>query len=308
MEKTIVVVGSINMDMVIHTHKMPKQGETLKGDNFQVIPGGKGANQAISAARQGGQVQLIGCVGEDSYGRGQLKFLAKEKIGLSGVAALPGEKTGIAMIMVDSENQNSIVISPEANRKLSVAYLESFSSMIAKADILICQLEVPLTTISYAIEIASNNKTQVLLNPSPAMALPSALLQRVNYLVLNETEMSFLSKIDVTDLKSAKEAIRTLQDCGVDHVILTLGEKGVAWVENGKIQYQGALQIRAVDSTAAGDTFIGSFTIALVENKPIAEAILFAQHAASLSVTKLGAQTSIPNRSEVEAFMSRHQY
>lgn len=303
MTQTIVVVGSINTDLVINTPRLPHSGETLKGSDFHVIAGGKGANQAVAAVRQGGLVQMIGCVGDDSFGMTQQQNLRNEGIGLSGLSILPGQKTGVAIILIDENHQNSIVISPEANHELTVQKLEQHTSIIAQADMLLCQLEVPLETVIRAVEIAHENKTTVLLNPAPATRLPESLLKKVDYLIPNETEIALLSGIEVMDLESAEDAILTLQNLGAKQVLLTLGDQGVAWVGKGIIQHQAAPSIQAIDTTAAGDTFIGSLAVALGEGKPLASAIRFAQHAAALAVNKLGAQTSIPTKDDVVAFM-----
>lgn len=299
----IVVVGSINTDLVIQTPRMPAPGETLKGNDFHTIPGGKGANQAVAAARLGAEVSLIACVGDDEFGKFQQKSLAKDGIDLSCLSVIPDQKTGVALILVDDQHQNSIVLAPEANDTLSVAKVESHASQIAEADILICQLETPPESIFRAIEIAHAYQTQVILNPAPATSVPPSILEQVDYLIPNESEASALTGVQVKDLISAQDAAERLVDKGAKQVLLTLGEQGVVRTDGERVFHQTAPQVDAVDTTAAGDTFIGGLAVALGEGKTLGDAIFYAQHAAALAVSKLGAQTSIPTKAEVEAFL-----
>lgn len=302
---TIVVVGSVNMDLVIRAPRMPAPGETLTGSDFQVIPGGKGANQAVAAARQGANVRMIGAVGDDDFGRKQRHCLEREGIDLAHLAARPECATGVAVITLDGGGQNSIILSPEANGTVTAEQVAAAAAVIADADMLLCQLEIPLEAVTRAIELAADRGVPVLLNPAPAQPLERALLERVTYLVPNETEAGLLTGIEVRDIGSAQKAALRLRESGVQTVILTLGENGVVIADADQCTHEAALTVNAVDTTAAGDAFVGSFATAVTEGQSIAEAVTCAKHAAALAVTKLGAQPSLPTRAEVDAYRRR---
>ncbi len=300
MTVNIVVVGSVNTDLIVRAPRLPLGGETLTGSDFHTISGGKGANQAVAAARQGGAVSLVACIGDDDFGAQQRKSLGGEGIDLSRLSVVAGPKTGVAVITVDEESQNSIVVSPEANGCLDTGHVEQAGDMIAAADLLICQLETPLDTVCQAIALAHARGTAVILNPAPVVPLPDELLRLVDYLIPNETEASLLAGLDVVDLETARHAVEILLARGVKNVLLTLGEQGVMYSDAGTIRHEPARRVQAVDTTAAGDTFIGSFAVALGEGRSLRDAVRFAQNAAALAVTIFGAQTSIPRRAEVE--------
>ncbi len=304
MNGQIAVVGSINMDLVVRTPRMPQPGETVKGHDFHVIPGGKGANQAVAAARLGADVNMIGSIGNDDFGRRQQECLGQDGIDLSFLTVDMARATGIAMITLDQAGQNSIIISPEANGAVSADQVDSAKEGITRADMLLCQLEVPTEAVTKAIEIAHENGVPVVLNPAPASPLEPSLLEKVTYFIPNETEAEFFTGIKVHDLESAKEAATKLQQSGIKTVLLTLGEKGVLAAHAGEFFHEEAIAVQAVDTTAAGDVFVGGFAVALTEGKSVKEAVRFAKHAAALSVTKLGAQSSIPNRKDVGQFMA----
>ena len=303
----ITVVGSINMDLVIRVPRMPLPGETLTGGDFHVIPGGKGANQAVAAARLGGKVAMVGRVGGDDFGRRQQEGLEQDGIDLSLLTVDESCATGIAMITVDEAGQNSIIISPEANGKVSAKQVEAAKEGIIRANMLLCQLEVPIEAVTQAIEIAHEHHVAVILNPAPAAALEDSLLEKVTYFIVNESEAEFYTGIEVKDRESAKEAALKLQESGIQSVLVTLGEKGVFVAHDGEFFHEDALSVQAVDTTAAGDTFVGAFSVALTEGRPLKEAIIFATHAAALTVTKLGAQSSIPTRDEVTQFLKERR-
>jgi ribokinase len=305
MKGQIVVVGSLNMDLVIRTPRMPSPGETLTGYGFQTIPGGKGANQAVAAARQGANVTMIGRVGDDDFGRTQQRCLGEEHIDLSVLTVDPRHATGVAVITLDEAGENSIIISPEANGAVSVEQIDAARDVIARVDMLLCQLETPLEAVTRAIEVAHENGVPVVLNPAPARQLEQSLLEKVTYLIPNETEASLLTGDEVTDIESAQEAAIQLQKRGVQTVILTLGENGAVVAHEGTCVHETAVPMKVVDTTAAGDTFVGSFAVALTEGKTVIEAVRFAKHAAALAVTKLGAQPSIPTRQEAEQFIAK---
>ena len=302
MKHRIAVVGSINMDLVVCTPRMPLPGETLTGSDFRTISGGKGANQAVAAARMGAQVSLIGCVGADAFGAEMRDRLAADGIDLDYVDIAQGAPTGVAVIQVDAGSQNCIVIAAGANALLTGQSIDRAAAAIEQAQLLICQLETPLPAVQRAIEIARRQGKRVLLNPAPAQALDPGLLKQVDYLIPNETEATLLTGVAVTDIPSAEVAAKQLRAQGAEVVLLTVGAKGVLVVDGTGTKLLPALSVRAVDSTAAGDTFVGSFAVGLAEGLPLAEAVMLGQRAAAISVTRFGAQSSIPYRAEVELF------
>ncbi len=304
MKGHITVVGSINTDLVIRTPRVPVPGETITGYDFQIIPGGKGANQAVAAARQGASVTMIGSIGDDDFGRQQQQCLERDNIDLAFLTVQPQCATGVAVITLDETGQNSIIISPEANGHVTAQQIDTAREAITQADMLVCQLEIPLEAVTRAIELASENGVPIILNPAPARPLQGALLHNVTYVIPNETEASLLTGIDVKDIDSAQEAALHLQKLGVATVILTLGDKGAVIAHAGACFHETALAVEAVDTTAAGDAFVGSFAVAVTEGKSVADAVKFAKHAAALAVTKLGAQPSLPTRAEVEQFIT----
>lgn len=299
----LVVVGSINMDLVVQAPRMPHPGETLTGYDFHTIPGGKGANQAVAAARQGAVVKMIGSVGADDFGRQQQHCLGQDRVDLSLLTIDPTHSTGVALITVDTCGQNTIVVVPGANGSVSPQQIEQAKEAIITADMLICQLEVPLAAVTRAIDIAADHHVPVLLNPAPACAIAPSVLQKVTYLIPNENEAHFLSGIAINDLEDAQHAAMQLRQFGPQTIILTLGANGALIAQGEEYQHVPALRVKAVDTTAAGDAFVASFAVALTEGKNLHDAVTWAMHAAALSVTKIGAQSSLPTRAEVEHFL-----
>ncbi|MET3134525.1 ribokinase [Oxalobacteraceae bacterium GrIS 1.11] len=300
----IAIVGSVNMDLVFRTPRMPAVGETLQGSDFHQIPGGKGANQAVAAARQGASVSLVGRVGADAFGAQLRACLASDGVDLSHLASQVEMATGVAGILVDDSGRNSIVLAPGANMALTVADVEAAAPTILAADLLVCQLETPLAAVTRAIEIARQGGVPVVFNPAPMQPLGRDLLALVDYLVVNETEACQLSGVAVLDRSTARLAATTLLSFGVGAVLLTMGEKGVFIAEQGaSSRLIPAVPVAALDTTAAGDTFVGAFAVGLGRGLSVIEAGGAAQYAAALAVTRLGAQTSIPFRDEVEQFM-----
>ena len=301
----IVVIGSINMDLVLRVPRMPLPGETLTGGAFRTIPGGKGANQAVACARMSGkveaggqQVAMIGCVGDDAFGATLRAALVGDGIIDSHVTTLPGVASGIASILVDDNGQNSIVIAGGANDLLSPAHIDAAKELIEQADIVVLQLETPMATVVHAIKLARSLGKTVVLNPAPAASLPEGVLELVDYLIPNEIEAAMLAGVspEGADVKALAAA---LQKLGSDNVIITLGSKGVhAALYGGDFTFP-AEAVKAVDTTAAGDTFIGGFVAGLASGMDEAEAIQQGQRAAAWSVTKPGAQTSIPHLHEL---------
>ncbi|WP_269511285.1 ribokinase [Burkholderia sp. IMCC1007] len=296
----IAVVGSVNVDLVTHAPRLPVRGETLLGTTFQTVHGGKGANQAVAAARLGAAVAMIGCVGHDAFGTRLHGALAAERIDVTHLHRIEGEATGVATITVDAQGANSIVVVPGANDRLDIARIDAARDTIAAAALMVCQLEVPIATVAHAIARAVAHRTPVLLNPAPAQPLFDALLGRIDYLVVNETEAESLTGIAVGDDASAVRAADALCAKGVGNVPVTLGARGVCWRGSAGSGRHHAIAVVAVDTTAAGDTFVGGFATARAGGASMDDAIGFGQRAAAISVTRRGAQTSIPTREEVE--------
>src|SRR5689334_10105907 len=302
MPAKVVVIGSLNMDLVTRAPRLPKGGETLIGESFATVSGGKGANQAVAAARLGAQVSMIGCVGNDAYGEALRGALLAEQIDCQAVSTVDGS-SGVALIVVDDNSQNTIVIVPGANGALSAEAIDRFDSVIQAADVLICQLEVPDASVGHALKRGRELGKTVILNPAPvSRPLPSDWYASIDYLIPNESEASALSGLSVDSLKSAQAAATRLIAMGAGKVIITLGAQGSLFADGQRFEHFPAPAVKAVDTTAAGDTFVGGFAAALAAGQDEAQAIRFGQVAAALSVTRAGAQPSIPALSDVQAF------
>ncbi|MDR3435761.1 ribokinase [Telmatospirillum sp.] len=296
---TVVVVGSLNMDLVLRVPRVPEAGETLTGSGFSVIPGGKGANQAVACARLGARVAQIGRVGLDAFGEQLLATMAADGVDISHISTDNQSATGVAMILVDATAQNRIILAPGANATLAAVHLDAALTSIEQAAMVILQLEVPLATVEYAIGLAGRAKRPVLLNPAPAQPLPDRLWPAIEYLVPNESEASLLTGIAVHDPRSAADAAEALRARGVRHVLVTLGEQGVLIAGPDGTRHLPAQPVKAVDTTAAGDTFIGGFAAGLLEGMSLDDAVRLGQRAAALCVTRPGAQPAIPFRAEL---------
>lgn len=296
--KKIYVVGSANTDMVVKTDKHPLPGETKMGGVFFMNPGGKGANQAVAAARLGGEVCFVGKIGDDIFGRQTLLGLDKEYIDTKYVFTDDQTPSGTALIVVNAEGENCIVVAPGANANLSPSDLDAVDT-ISEAAIILMQLEIPLETIKAVAYKAKQNKQRVIINPAPAQALDDDLLNGLFLITPNETEASVLTGIKVEDQETASKAAEALLEKGVQNVIITLGKKGAYFQNNVlKIKIDAPL-VNALDTTAAGDTFSGAIAVAITEGQDWDHALSFAIQAASISVTRMGAQSSIPFRSEL---------
>ncbi|HET6413872.1 MAG TPA: ribokinase [Anaeromyxobacter sp.] len=295
----VVVVGSINMDLVVRTVRLPEPGETVSGKSFAQIPGGKGANQAVAAARLGARTAMVGCLGDDAFGAELERVLAADGIDCRAVRKVPGVPTGVALIEVDDAGRNHIVVVPGGNGRLEVADVRAQEKLLAGARAVVLQLEIPLETVIFTAARARALGKLVVLNPAPAQPLPPELLAAADYLVPNELEAAALTGCRVDSPAAAEEAARSLRGQGARNVIVTLGALGVLSATEGEVRHHPARPVRAVDSTAAGDTFIGGLCTALVEGRSLDRAVAFAQAAAAISVTRPGAQTSIPRRDEV---------
>ena len=301
MQANVVVIGSLNMDLVTRAPRMPAPGETLVGNSFVTVPGGKGANQAVAAARLGAVVAMIGSVGDDAYGEQLRKALLDEQIDCQGVTAVAGVSTGIASIMVDANGQNAIVIVAGGNGHLTPEVVKRFDALLVRADVVICQLEVPMDSVAHVLCRARELGKTVILNPAPAAApLPTAWYSMIDYLIPNESEAAMLTGFAVDSLASAETAAIALLAAGAGKVIVTLGEQGALFASARGVVHFPAPKVTALDSTAAGDTFVGGFAAALAQGRSEIQAIRFAQAAAALSVTRLGAQPSIPTLAEVK--------
>lgn len=297
--RPIVVVGSLNMDLVMRTPRVPVGGETLHGHEFSTLPGGKGANQAVACARLGGRVRMIGQVGCDGFGTTLRDGLAADGIDVGGVRQSTAVGTGVAMILVEDIGQNRIVLAAGANGALTAADIDAQAATIEGAAMLVLQLEVPMAAVTRAVEIAHAAGVPVLLNPGPAMPLPDTLWAQVDMLVPNESEAALLSGVEVVDVASAYAAARVLRQRGVACVLITLGANGAIAVDDGGERHLPAQVVKAVDTTAAGDTFIGGLAVGLIEGRSLDEAIVLGQRASALCVTRHGAQPSIPYRREI---------
>lgn len=295
----LVVVGSLNMDLVFRVPRAPDGGETVPGDGFAVVPGGKGANQAVACARLGSAVTLIGRVGADAFGRQILEALCDDGIDVGAVREVAGTPSGVAMVMVESSGQNRIVVVSGANALLTPAGIHAERARIEAAGLLVMQLEVPLETVIAAARVAMQARTPVLLNPAPARELPDEIWPLLDWLIPNETEASMLTGIAVRDPASAIAAARILRDRGVCQAVITLGAQGVVLADAAGERHFPANPVTPVDTTAAGDTFIGGLSTGLLEGLPVEEAICLGQKAAAICVSRHGAQPSIPYRSEL---------
>lgn len=301
MQANVVVVGSLNMDLVTRAERLPQAGETLAGESFATVPGGKGANQAVAAARLGAQVAMIGCVGADAYGAQLRQALLDEGIDCQGVSTAAGVSSGVALIVVDASSQNAIVIVAGGNGQLLPASVQRFDALLQAADVIICQLEVPQATVAYTLARGRALGKTVILNPAPATGqLPADWFGSIDYLVPNESEASALTGLAVTSLDSAKVAASQLLALGVGKVIITLGAQGALFADGQALVHFPAPVVQPLDTTAAGDTFVGGFAAALAAGRSEPEAIAFGQQAAAISVTRAGAQPSIPYMSEVQ--------
>lgn len=297
--RKIFVVGSTNIDMVVRTTHIPVPGETVLGGAFFMNPGGKGANQAVSVARLGGEIVFVSKIGKDIFGQQSFRLLENEHMDVRYIRQDGERPSGVALITVDQNGENSIVVAPGANAGLSPSDLEPALPEIAAADSLLLQLEIPLTTVDYITRYASEEGVRVILNPAPAAMLPPGLLQHIDILTPNKKEASILSGIDVTDLESAKAAAKAIRDQGVKSVVITLGAAGALILEKDVFHNVPSMKVETVDSTAAGDVFNGALAVALAEGRNLVESVGFACQAAAISVTRPGAQSSIPYRREL---------
>jgi ribokinase len=297
----IVVVGSLNMDLVARAARLPRPGETVAGTDFTTVPGGKGANQAVAAARLGALTALVGCIGDDAFGQRLRRGLIDDRIDCSRLRTVEACSSGVALIVVEPAGQNQIVVVPASNGRLSPADVDAAEPLIATAKILLLQLETPLETVLHAARRVRGLGKQVVLNPAPARELPAELLSLVDVLIPNEIEAAVLTGLPVATPGEAQLAGERLRQLGVGTVLVTLGAQGVVSVGADSASHSPARPAKAVDTTAAGDTFIGGFCAALVRGLSLESAVDYGQAAAAICVTRPGAQPSIPFAWEISA-------
>lgn len=302
MPANICVVGSSNIDLTARVPRLPRLGETLKGHTFHLGYGGKGANQAIAAAKLGAHVTMVTKLGRDVFGEDTLKNYRAQGVDTTFVQFDDAHASGIAMIFVDDHAQNCIVIVPGANDALTPDNVRAAADAIRTADVVVCQLEVPVETTLAAFRIARAANVRTILNPAPAAPLPDELLALTDLCVPNEIEIEMLTGVTVTTLTEGERAARTLLARRVGTVIVTLGERGALLVMNDAVEHIAPIAVKAIDPTGAGDAFIGALAVFLGERMMLRDAVRRANAIAALSVTKLGTQTSFPTRAEAEAF------
>jgi ribokinase len=307
-KNSVLVIGSSNTDMIVKAARIPKPGETILGGEFATCAGGKGANQAVAAARAGAKVTFIGCVGQDQFGDRALAGLKTEGINLKYTVREKGRAaSGVALIVVSNSGENSITVASGANASLRPVHLREARAAFHAAKVVLLQLESPLDTVRVAAGMAKEADLPVILNPAPAQPLPAALLRCLYLLTPNESEAEILTEMRVRTEADAAKAAGRLRARGVINVIITMGARGAFLATNdfcGRIRGQ---KVKAVDATAAGDVFNGALAVALAEGKSLPDAAHFANAAAAISVTRLGAQTSIPTRREIERILASHK-
>lgn len=296
----VVVVGSINMDMVSHSRRLPGPGETLVGEAFVMAPGGKGANQAVAAARLGAPVAFVSRVGTRQHGTELLAALAEEGIATSGVVADPASLPGVAVIMVASEGgENSIVYVPGSNAQLSAADVRASAALLQSAKVVVAQLEVPVPAITQAFELARAAGVTTILNAAPALPIGDALLALSSWLIVNETEAGQLAGMASGSVDEAAAAALALLQRGLQQVVVTLGAQGVLLCGAAGVQHLPARVVKAVDTVGAGDTFVGGLAVGLAEGMSAADAVRLGQAAAAIAVSRSGVQSAMPHRAEI---------
>jgi len=299
----ILVIGSLNTDLVVRAPRFPAPGETIQGENLITIPGGKGANQSVAAARLGAQVTMIGRVGADTFGSTLIDNLQQNKVDTHRIIRDDSTATGTAVIIVDSQGQNSIVLSPGANAKVTSSDIGPDSFL--GSGLLLLQFEIPIETVIHSAHLAREKGLRVLLNPAPAYNIPDDLLRTADYILPNETELGLLTGKPVSDLAMVEAAAYTLIARGARNIIVTLGAEGALIVNNEFVKLIPAFKVKVVDTTAAGDAFIGGLAVGLLDGKSLQDAVQYACACGALAVTKFGAQPSLPTAEDVKIFINR---
>lgn len=306
MKDIIVVIGSSNVDLIMKMDQLPEKGETVTNGVFMQVYGGKGANQAVAAARAGGKIAFVSCVGEDAYTPQMVKNYKSDGIDTRFVFAENGVASGCALILIGQTGENMIAVAPGANYRLTPEKVDEAAELFDEAALIVLQFEVEEKTIKHVLELANKKNVPVMWNVAPARAFDFSIIQKVNILVLNEVEAGFLAGIQVDNETDAEVAAQKLVNNGVEKVIITLGSKGAFVMTKTEKVRVPAFKVEAVDTTAAGDTFCGAFAVARVEGKTLKESLQFASAAAAISVTRMGAQPSAPTRSEIDGFLQKH--
>ena len=302
MSSSIMVVGSINMDLVVRCDEIPRIGETLMGEKLLQIPGGKGANQAVSIARLGNEVIFLGKIGRDNFGREMLQSMDRANINTKYIQR-ENTPTGIAIINVDKQGNNNIIVIPGSNNEVDKNYLIKNKEAIKKSDIILFQLEIPIETVRYGLNISKKLGKTTILNPAPAHDLDDEMISNIDILIPNEHELERMSKVIIQDRESIIEGAKVLLNKGIKMLIVTLGSKGAFYMDHDKYQFFEAYKVDVKDTTAAGDSFIGGFVSSYAENRDIIKAIDIGQKAASITIQRIGAQSSLPFKSEIDNFL-----
>lgn len=302
---SIAVLGSINMDLVAQTPRLPAPGETLTGHDFFTAPGGKGANQAVAAARLGSSVFMIGRVGGDVFGEALLDSLEHNRVNIDKVFKEPEQSSGVALIAVDDNAENNIIVVPGANGLVGDADISHLSEILPKIDVLLLQLEIPIEAVISAAQAAQKHGVKVILDPAPAQPLPPEIYNYIDIITPNETEASLLVGFPVQSQNDAAKAAKKIMSLGVPQIIIKMGAKGVYWANAEANEFFPAYEVDAVDTVAAGDAFNGGLAVALREGLPLPEAISWGMAAGALSATKHGAQPSMPDRESLERLINR---
>jgi ribokinase len=305
--KRVAVIGSLNMDLVIKTARMPQVGETIKGSDFIVNPGGKGANQAVAAGRLAGDVYMIGCVGNDNHGQALINNLEKSGIKTDYIQKIDRVSTGVAVIIVNEDGNNSIILHGGANDCINGQILQQVEKLIIQSDYVLLQLEIPLATVEYIAELSKMHHKTVILNPAPATKLNEKLLKNIDIIVPNETECEILTGINADCNDNALKAAKLLYHQGVKQIVITMGKNGAFYYDQTESFYIPVIEVEAVDTTAAGDCLIGALVAELSRGKNIKQALEFAVAASNLAVTKRGAQSSLPTLKEVNEFIEKRK-
>lgn len=299
----IVVVGSIHMDLTIKAKTLPRRGETVLGEDFKMAPGGKGANQAVAAAKLGADVTLVGRVGADYFGNELINNANRYGINTEFIVKDAEIYTGIALITVDSRGNNIISVARGADSRCRNEDIDRAGEVVKSSDILLAQLEIPLSVVEYAVDKASRHGVKVILNPAPAQELSGRLLRKVYLLTPNEREAELISHSKIRDIESAKTVARRILGMGPMNVVLTAGKNGAILATNEKVVHLSTPKVKAVDTTGAGDAFCGALAVAISSGKKLDESVVYANCAGALATTKIGAQEALPTREELESLM-----
>jgi ribokinase len=296
----VLVVGSSNLDLVVSTQRFPRTGETIFGNKFEMFPGGKGANQAVCASRLGCKTTFIGKMGNDEFKEKLSQIMVESEVDITNLFIDEKEHTGTALITVDGNGQNQIIVISGSNMKLSPEDIESKSLLFNDASVVLTQLEIPIETVLRVAQLAKENDALFILNPAPAVQLPARIFPLIDFITPNESELELISGVRITDDDSVEKAGKTLIEKGVKNVIVTLGERGSVLINSSCKKQFGVDKVKVVDSTAAGDAFNGALATSLADNHSIEEAIEFASKIASITVTRMGAQSSMPYLNEIK--------